>query len=194
MMKPVRARYNKIDSLIGGLLRKYKVGGPAVPIDSIAKGEGATIIIKQFNNEISGLLLRTGDHAIIAVEKDQPRARRRFNIAHELGHLLLHPGEELRVDTKFRVNLRSPESSTAEDVEEIESNAFAAALLMPEAFLKKDLHGIVLDIDDAEQVQSLAKRYEVSTQAMTLRLVKLAATRSRPIRRPCTGRSVIPRR
>ena len=150
-MKPLRARYNKIEGLVGGLLRKYEVDGPAVPIDDIARGEGATIVIKQFNNEISGLLLRNGDSAIIAVEKDQPRARRRFTVAHELGHLLLHQGKELRVDTKFRVNLRSPKSSTAEDVEEIESNAFAAALLMPEAFLKKDLQGIVLDIDDTRQ-------------------------------------------
>jgi Zn-dependent peptidase ImmA (M78 family) len=172
-MKPLRARYNKIETLVTGLLRKYKVTGPEVPVADIAKGEGATIVVKHFNNEISGLLLRTGDSAIIAVEKEQPPARRRFTTAHELGHLLLHQGEELRVDTKFRVNLRSPESSTAEDVEEIESNAFAAALLMPEAFLKKDLQDIILDIDDTKQIQSLAKRYEVSTQAMTLRLINL---------------------
>jgi Zn-dependent peptidase ImmA (M78 family) len=172
-MKPMRARYNKIEVLIGSLLKKYGIGAPAVAISDIAKGEGATITVKQFNNEISGLLLRTGDSAIIAVEKDQSQARRRFTIAHELGHLLLHQGKELRVDTKFRVNLRSPESSTAEDVEEIEANAFAAALLMPEAFLKSDLQGFVLDIDDTKTIASLAKRYEVSTQAMTLRLVNL---------------------
>jgi Zn-dependent peptidase ImmA (M78 family) len=144
-----------------------------VPVNDIAEKEGASIVVKHFNNEISGLLLRNGTEAIIAVEKDQPPARKRFTVAHELGHLMLHQGKELRVDTKFRVNLRSPESSTAEDVEEIESNAFAAALLMPEAFLKKDVLGLVLDIDDAELISALAKRYEVSAQAMTLRLVNL---------------------
>lgn len=172
-MKPLRARYNKIDSLIDSLLRKYRIAGPAVPVEKIAEGEGATIVIKDFNNEISGLLLRTGDRAIIAVEKGQATTRRRFTIAHELAHLLLHQGEDLRVDTRFRVNMRSPGSSTGEDVEEIESNAFAAALLMPEAFLKKDMHNLVLDIDDPAHIQTLAKRYQVSAQAMTLRLVNL---------------------
>jgi Zn-dependent peptidase ImmA (M78 family) len=46
-------------------------------------------------------------------------------------------------------------------------------MLMPEAFLQNDLSDFILDIDDAEQIQSLAKRYEVSAQAMTLRLVNL---------------------
>lgn len=172
-MKLLRARYNKVAGLVDELLRKYSVKSPAVPIYDIAKGEGATIVVKQFNHEISGLLLRNGDNAIIAVEKAQPATRRRFTVAHELGHLLLHQGTALRVDTKFRVNLRSPASSTAEDAEEIESNAFAAALLMPEMFLKNDLGEFVLDIDDEKHIQLLAKRYEVSKQAMTLRLVNL---------------------
>jgi opacity protein-like surface antigen len=41
---------------------------------------------------------------------------------------LLHNGIEVRVDKHFRVNLRLSESSKAEDVEEIEANAFAAEL------------------------------------------------------------------
>lgn len=172
-MTLLRARYNKIAILVDGLLGKYKVRAPAVPVDDIARGEGAAIVVRHFKNEISGLLLRSGASATIAVEKAQPATRRRFTVAHELGHLLLHHGIELRVDTKFRVNLRSPESSTAEDTEEIESNAFAAALLMPEVFLKNDLKGFILDIDDEKHVQLLAKRYEVSKQAMTLRLVNL---------------------
>jgi Zn-dependent peptidase ImmA (M78 family) len=172
-MTVLRARYAKIDALTADLLKKYGVRGPAVPVEDIARGEGASIVVRQFNNEISGLLLRDGDNAIIAVERKQSPARRRFTIAHELGHLLLHQGKEIRVDTAFRVNLRSPESSTAEDVEEVESNAFAAALLMPEIFVRDDTAGLVLDIDDEARVQALAKRYHVSRQAMMLRLVNL---------------------
>lgn len=174
-MKPHRARYARIETLTRELLAKHHVQSAPVPIHRIAEGEGASIVVKSFNNEVSGLLLRTGDAAIIAVEKRQAATRQAFTVAHELGHLLLHPGKELRVDQRFRVNLRSAESSTAEDVEEIEANAFAAALLMPEAFLRKDLADFVLDIEDAERVQELAKRYSVSAQAMTLRLVNLVS-------------------
>jgi Zn-dependent peptidase ImmA (M78 family) len=174
-MKPHRTRYAKIETLVRELLAKYRVRSAPVPIHQIAEGEGASIVVKSFNNEVSGLLLRTGNTAIIAVEKRQAPTRQTFTVAHELGHLLLHPGQELRVDKRFRLNLRSPESSTAEDVEEIEANAFAAALLMPEMYLRTDLADFVLDIDDAEQVQELAKRYGVSAQAMTLRLVNLVS-------------------
>lgn len=174
-MKPMRARYGKIDIMTKQLLTKHHLAAAPVPVAAIAEGEGASIVYQRFNKEVSGLLLRTGNDAIIAVEKSQAATRKRFTIAHELGHLLLHQGRELRVDTKFRVNLRSPDSSTAEDVEEIEANAFAAALLMPESFLRVDLSDFELDIDDADQVQELAKRYEVSAQAMTLRLVNLVS-------------------
>jgi Zn-dependent peptidase ImmA (M78 family) len=172
-MKPVRARYLKIDRLVRQLLQRYQVHRPPVPVNEIARKEGAEIVINKFNNEISGLLLRTNDKVIIGVEKTQPETRQRFTISHELAHLLLHDGKEVRVDTNFRINLRSPESSTAEDVEEIEANAFAASLLMPEEFLKEDLTNFVLDVDDPHRVQQLARHYGVSAQAMTIRLTNL---------------------
>jgi Zn-dependent peptidase ImmA (M78 family) len=172
-MKPVRARYLKIDRLARELLERNRVRRPPVPVDDIARNEGAEIVINKFNKEISGLLLRTNNKVIIGVEETQPEARQRFTISHELAHLLLHDGKEVRVDNNFRINLRSPESSTAEDFEEIEANAFAAALLMPEDFLREDLKDFVLDVDDPHQVQQLARRYGVSAQAMTIRLTNL---------------------
>ena len=98
-MKVLRPRYAKIDAVATELLRKYKVKLPPVPIDDIARGEGASITIHQFNNEISGLLLRERGASIIAVERDQPPTRKRFTVAHECGHLMLHEGTEVRVDT-----------------------------------------------------------------------------------------------
>ncbi len=44
---------------------------------------------------------------------------------------------------------------------------------MPEAFLRKEIDKLVFDIDDEECVKALAKRYQVSAQAMTLRIVNL---------------------
>jgi Zn-dependent peptidase ImmA (M78 family) len=177
MKKPLRPRYSRIDTLTQDLLTKYKVKAAPIPVEEIARGEGAEVTVRHFNNEVSGILLRNGSQVIIGVERDQPPTRKRFTVAHELGHLMLHEGQEVRVDTAFRINLRSPESSTAEDVEEIESNAFAAALLMPETFIKQDVKSFILDIDDAAQIEALARRYQVSAQAMTLRLVNLLARR-----------------
>jgi Zn-dependent peptidase ImmA (M78 family) len=123
-----------------------------------------------FNDEISGVLVRRPGDIVIGVESSQSPERQRFTIAHELGHLVLHDVGEVHVD---KVNYRSSLSSTAEDVEEVEANAFAAALLMPRAFVVADLRGQTVNIEDEGQVTRLANRYLVSTQAMTYRLINI---------------------
>lgn len=169
----MRPRYNRVRRCAADLLFKSGIERPAVPVERLAKAAGAAIEYRDFNNEISGLLIRKQQIVVIAVAEEQPKQRQRFTIAHELGHLLLHDGIEVRVDKHFRINLRSSVSSKAEDVEEIEANAFAAELLMPRDFLLRDAKKLMLDMEDEEQVSSLARRYDVSRQAMTFRLMNL---------------------
>ena len=57
--------------------------------------------------------------------------------------------------------------------EEFEANAFAGALLMPAEFLRRDLTDQQIDISDDAKVRQLARTYEVSAQALTIRLVNL---------------------
>ena len=61
----------------------------------------------------------------------------RFMIAHEIGHFVLHEGK-MYVDTPT-VRFRDSVSGLAIDNEEIESNGFAAELLMPRKVLEKSL-------------------------------------------------------
>lgn len=177
-MRPLRPRYNRIRRCAADLLAENGIERPAVPVERLAKAAGAVMEYRDFNNEISGLLIRKQKMVVIAVAQEQPEQRQRFTIAHELGHLLLHDGIEVRVDKHFRVNLRSSASSKAEDVEEIEANAFAAELLMPRDFLLRDARKLTLDIEDEEQIAALARRYEVSRQAMTFRLMNLFGERA----------------
>lgn len=59
------------------------------------------------------------------------------------------------------------------DDDEIEANQFAANLLMPTRFLRRDLQELgAIDVEDATVIEELAKKYEVSPHAMTLRLAK----------------------
>jgi Zn-dependent peptidase ImmA (M78 family) len=103
--------------------------------------------------------------------------RRRFTIAHELGHFLLHRNEELHVDERFPIGFRSELSSKALDAAEIEANQFAAELLMPSTLLIDHVRSLS-SIGDAETaVSQLAHLYEVSEQAMTIRLSALGLLR-----------------
>lgn len=174
MPAPLRVRYTKIADLVDRLLEKNGVTGPAVPVEKIAKAEGLIVTKKHLDDDVAGFLLRSEGTKFIGVNRSQAPTRQRFTIAHELGHALLHEGEELHIDKDFRINFRDVVSSLASNVEEIESNTFAAWLLMPSQFLIKQITSEHLDIDDDGEVVNLAKRYQVSSQAMTYRLANLA--------------------
>ena len=111
---------------------------------------------------------------LIGVNARHGENRQNFTIGHEIGHFLLHEGDEVHVDREFRIKLRSGASSAGTDMEERESNLFAAELLMPARFLERDLEKIDgLDLDNETVVARLAEKYGVSTQAMTFRLANL---------------------
>jgi Zn-dependent peptidase ImmA (M78 family) len=156
------------------LLRDAGITNPPVPIDEIVRSRGITIRVMDLN-EISGLVVRDGSVTVIGVNKAHPLTRRRFTIAHELAHALLHEGKEVRYDTDFRVDFRSGESSLGVNVEEMEANFFAASILMPRRLLDADPLMSNLDVEDAATTNALASRYKVSPHAMSIRLGNLTA-------------------
>jgi Zn-dependent peptidase ImmA (M78 family) len=150
-----------------------------VPVDRIAAGLGVPIVEESLERNVSGLLLRKpGRGAAIGVNGAHAYVRQRFTIAHELGHLLLHPGRELILD-HVRVNLRDDVSSLGTDKEEREANAFAAELLMPAAELKAEIQHLAErgQTPDSRFVSDLAIGFGVSEQAMEFRLVNLGILR-----------------
>jgi Zn-dependent peptidase ImmA (M78 family) len=64
---------------------------------------------------------------------------------------------------------------TEQDKEqEREANLFAIALLMPARFIHQDMEGqSPLDLENDQRIKSMAKRYGVTEQMMTARLVNL---------------------
>ena len=169
--------------MVERLLVNHGVTSAPVPIEDLARALGAEVHKTPVEESLSGFLYRenaTG-RALIGANSNHHRYRQRFTIGHELGHFLLHADTEVHVDRAdggFQIKLRSDQSSTGTDVEEIEANVFAAELLMPASFLYKDLaqYG-TLDFMDEETLNDvltvLAEKYEVSKQALTYRLVNL---------------------
>jgi len=104
--------------------------------------------------KVSGLLVVCkevdSEYATIGFNAAHSWCRRRFTIAHEIGHLLLEHG----------CNKNTDDGS----VNETEANQFAAELLVPTAFLKNDFSKVM-------NVQNLAKLYRVSDQVITIKLI-----------------------
>jgi Zn-dependent peptidase ImmA (M78 family) len=167
-VRPAYTRVRRrVDELLRGLSR------PPVDLEGIARQLGAEIRLFDLESDVSGVLYRDGDRRVVVVNAAHPEARRRFTIAHELGHLALHKGSAVHVDEGFQINFRDPRSATAENVEEVEANAFAANLLMPAAWLWADLDRETFDLGDDGMLERLAERYQVSKQAMVFRLASM---------------------
>ncbi len=174
----VRRKY--VRTLVERILNVNGIDKPPVPVENLVATLGADLRYEPANDDLSGFLIRDpkkNQRAIIGVNLNHATNRKRFTVAHELGHFLMHQGDMVHVDrfnAVFQVKLRSEEASKGTDIEEIEANLFAAELLMPASFLKLDLDSMQpQDIEDEEALRKLASIYEVSLQALTFRLVYL---------------------
>lgn len=158
------------------LLATVGIREAPVEVERIAKRLKLTLLEKALGDEVSGLLITNDHSASICVNRDHPPVRRRFTIAHEIGHFFLghqfESGEHVHVDQGNYISARGPRSAAGIDAKEIEANQFAASLLMPAELLKREVDRIrlrqpgLLDV----HVSALARKFEVSEQAMTIRL------------------------
>ena len=147
-------------------------------------------IPKKLPNNISGASMTT-EHGkqMIVVNKDQPEKRKKFTIAHELGHLILGHDTSLNTQDKAIVSnnhqLRNPsqilfrddKTSEGSDWREIEANYFAASLLMPKDLLNKEINKLIQknprNYLSEYNVHELADVFGVSTISMSIRLSRL---------------------
>jgi Zn-dependent peptidase ImmA (M78 family) len=180
----VRKKY--IRAVVERLLEETGQHNPPIDPQAIARRLNASVREAAHDDQMSGFLYKdpASGETIIGINKSHSPARRRFTTAHELGHLILHAFDSIHVDKAGygsgfgQLKLRDGRSSAGIDPEEIEANFFAAELLMPAAMLEKDLEACpYLDLLDERafgpMLQELAKRYKVSPQALSIRLVQL---------------------
>jgi len=151
-----------------------------VPIELVADRIGLRVEAAPLGSGVSGLLVIEGDRGTIGYNEEHPYVRQRFSIAHELAHWVLHRNDpdspDLFIDSTRYVSvyLRDEQSSTGEKKREVQANMFAAALLMPERLLRREISGPDFDsLDEEEMCAELATRFQVSHQAMSLRLATL---------------------
>ena len=152
------------------LLQEQGISSAPVDVHAIARALDISVHYERMDSDISGLVVFQNQSAKVAINQFHHRNRQRFTLAHEIGHIQLHAKGKDRVfvDKRF---FRNDQSSKGELREEIEANAFAASLLMPKHLIDEHLNADE-GITDTE-VFRMATKFEVSEQAMTLRLVRL---------------------
>ena len=164
----------RIERLAFQILEKFQIDELPVPVDQIAKKMGLEIQPYDLGENVSGVLVIDKGKGTIGFNNKESKVRKRFTIAHELGHYVVHYANNgIFIDKNFKIEFRDQESSTGELLKEQEANAFAAAILMPEKFLIREIEARQLDLSDDGSLNELAKTFNVSTTAMSFRLANL---------------------
>jgi Zn-dependent peptidase ImmA (M78 family) len=143
-----------------------------IPLPRVAAAVGIQEIIGQQTDSFEGVLITNAakTSGSIAYNENSRPERRRFTIAHELGHFLmpLHGANAQCVKADMGV-LTAKDTNRAR---EAEANRFAAALLMPKPLFLRDMRR--LGEPEIEHVVTLADTYEVSKEAAVHRYTKLS--------------------
>ena len=154
------------------VLRDHGVQQPPVDVLALVQDRGIRVVFEELEDKISGMLVQTEHETMIGVNARHHENRQRFTLAHELAHACLHSTNPTVYIDGMMVHFRGEEERGPVAIE-VEANAFAAALLMPEPFLRDDLQRRTYDMFDESAVKRLAQKYRVSVQALTIRLMEL---------------------
>lgn len=166
----------RIENLTQSILDNFNANTIPVEIEKIVKEHKIEIINDNLGEGVTGLLAIEADKIIIGVDKSQnnSKSRKRFTIAHEFGHYILHRNHSnLFIDSNFKIMFRDLTSSKGVDINEIQANAFAAAILMPRKLLVNKIKELDLDLSDDKSIKKIAEDFEVSLTAMSYRISNL---------------------
>ena len=144
-----------------------------IPVDPVvlANRLGMKVFNAKFSDDnLVGMIAKRGDTLTLLVNQADPPYRKRFTIAHELGHHFLHlmsDGEFVDGEANlFRMPQEDAKELTPDRRQEIQANMFAAALLMPEEHIRSEWPRL-------RSIDEMAQLFNVSESAMGIRIDQL---------------------
>lgn len=121
---------------------------------------GVDVALVDLPEGFSGAAWVADDFRIVVVNRRDPLVRRRFTLAHELGHILAGHASDVVSDDKSTDTRTQPERI---------ANSFAAAFLMPEELVRR----MVGNRPDADRFATAAVSLRVSPLTLSYRLLNL---------------------
>lgn len=146
------------------LLARAAANTLPIPVDELARQLGANVLPWRFSDALSGLVITLEQGPVIGINKEQAPVRRRFTLAHEIGHLILGHGELFHLDLTAQPEDGDPPGY--QGAFEREANDFAANLLMPDG-------RVLAEFASDPSAERLADKFKVSALAMRYRLANL---------------------
>lgn len=157
-----------INNLTQDIIDLYNIQIPIKNINDVVTTLGGRVEETMDIDTMSdGSIRKQDDGFIIYISPFQSSERKKFTIAHELGHLFLHMGyrisSELWNKQKNATYYRSGDS-----LMEYQANEFAAALLMPKETYKKIMDQYT--IENKVETDKVADYFGVSVSAASNRV------------------------
>jgi Zn-dependent peptidase ImmA (M78 family)/DNA-binding XRE family transcriptional regulator len=170
--RPLKKMPPRVENLRPGkaaerILVDLDIKEPPVSPRDVAVRLGVPVFEWELTDEISGIFISYQNQFCIGVNEAHPRVRQRFSVAHEIGHLVYDRSQSLFLDFT-EVSMTADLDKLQDAKAETRANQFAADLLMPATWLRKDAKRY-----GTNDLTFLAKRYEVSQQALWFRLLTL---------------------
>lgn len=170
----IKKRDNEeIEAFTRRILKEYKRYTAPVDPYALATDMGVDVYEVEFDDDVVSGMIQTeqGTTELFVNAYDSSR-RKRFTVAHELGHILLHfsdiDGEYVDSANDVHYNSKvmyrnNPDLTNDERYREYEANQFAAALLM-------DSELIAYSWERLKSVALMADLFRVSSSTMEIRL------------------------
>ncbi len=162
MANETRAR-----GMADALIRHYAITrAEEIRLEDIAMDRGVVIRVGRLKGS-EAYLIRKGPKGVIRVRDDIPEAgRKRFAIAHELGHWEMH-GDQSQINFCAEEDISGYQGSPME----IEANTFASEMLIPTRIAGKSFGSAEPSLT---AVKDLASTFGTSLTAAAVRFVQLS--------------------
>lgn len=147
------------------LLKLSGILTPAVP-ETVITELPRISVEREYPFKVSGVTAWAKGVWMIAINAGEPIVRQRFSLAHEFKHVIDGSAKQYLYPAQL--------GYTTDQRCELVADQFAAALLMPKTWIKKAWY------DGIQDVAQLARLFEVSHEAMRIRLQTLGLTAAMP--------------
>lgn len=158
------------------LCEEYDINTYPVDIVNLCNKNGITVFEEYLPTHVSGFIIiqsqilkKYNTNKLIVVNLLDAPSRRRFTIAHELGHYVLHRQHD--------VEMYAHRDAGQNNSIEREANIFASNVLMPKYLVQKELDNISFDYwessYDAFLIYKISNAFAVSEAAARVRLNEL---------------------
>jgi len=164
----------EIRLIVDNVLKETEMISIPIEVVAIANFYGFRVYEIPMDDNVSGMIISDKENIknfdtnkIIVVNANHAQTRKRFTVAHELGHYILQGQPQ-----ECYAHRDSGVYSEAEK----DANSFASALLMPEKDVLNEieqLKSIYGNISDAAIEANIANKFNVSKSAADVRIKKL---------------------